>query len=125
MIRVVFKNLQRSVFLRQAVIDRIEMLMDKFPELKSHRFHAKIYSENKRTQPGPDVFGIKLFVNGKKFKSLVLEKKASNLYQAITDLHEVFLERLNRATDKARVRKIKQARRSISTVALKLKNSDT
>lgn len=111
MIQVRFKNLEKSELARQAAVDRVSVITEKFPDLLEHKISVTLGMENSPLQAGPDVFTVKLFISGKRYKSLVLEKAAPNLYMALSDVEEHALERLNRFGDKTRVRQRSSARR--------------
>jgi ribosome-associated translation inhibitor RaiA len=117
MIKVIFKNVEKSKLAESIVESKLAEAVDKFPDLAHHKLQATLFAENKPSQPGPDLFGIKLIVRGKKFYNLVLEKKASTLYQAVAELCEGLLERLNRATDRTRVKRRTQERKAQKLVA--------
>ncbi len=108
MIKVVFKKIEQSSMTKDLVTSRIEEVMEKFPDLKNHSIKALVYADNTAVQAGPDVFGIKFMLDGKKFKKLILEKKGRNLYVALAELCDSLLERLNRRNDKDRARKRQQ-----------------
>ena len=105
MIKVIFKNVEKSKLAENIVQSKLNEAVDKFPDLANHQLQATLFAENKPSQPGPDLFGIKLIVRGKKFYNLVLEKKGSTLYLAVAQLCESLLERLNRATDRSRIKR--------------------
>jgi len=108
---IVFKNLDKSELAREIVRERIGDFFRKFPYLKKHDVRVCLSMENSYSQAGPDLFTAKMIVKGSRYKNLILEKSAPNLYQAIADLHEHLLERLNRAGDRRRVKSRNQKRR--------------
>lgn len=107
MTKIIFKNLEKSEIAREAASVRIQGIVDKFPDLLDHRVQVTLSMENSPQQPGPDLFTVKLFVNGKRYQSIVIEKSSSNLYTALAEVVEHALERLNRYGDKVRVRRRK------------------
>jgi len=112
MIKIVFKNLEKSSLAKDVTEDKIQGLIEKFPDLKQHSVHVTISMDNSSSQPGPDEFGIKIQIKGKKFGGLILEKRAKSFYVAIAEACEVLLELLNRRTDKLRVKKRAQLRQA-------------
>jgi ribosome-associated translation inhibitor RaiA len=108
--QIVFKNLEPSELAREIVTDRIENLADKFPDLRTHRMRTTLSMENSPFQAGPDLFTVRVVVDGSKYRNLVLSHSSSNLYQAVSGLMERILERLNRYGDKRRVRNRRAAR---------------
>jgi ribosome-associated translation inhibitor RaiA len=104
MIKVTFKNLEKSNMARDIVLDRFSSIVDKFPELLAHRISLTLYMNNSSTQPGPDEFGVRVQIKGKKFDGIIVDKRSRTLYLAIAELNEALLEVLNRRTDKIRVK---------------------
>jgi ribosome-associated translation inhibitor RaiA len=115
-IQVVFKKLEKSEIGKNIALERMQAVVARFPELRGHQIKITLEMENSRLQAGPDVFTAKLFINGDRFRSIVIEKSASNLYAAMADVVEHTLERLNRYGDKSRVRQRKvTTKRSTTT----------
>lgn len=111
MITVKFKNLKKSEIAREAVQDRIEALVEKFPDLRQSKIQITLEMENSPTQAGPDFFKVKLHVVGGKYDKVTLEKSEASLYVALANLADHMLEKLNRSTDRARVKERNQARK--------------
>lgn len=110
MIQVKFKNLEKSEMAREAARDRIETLVEKFPDLSSSKIQVTLEMENSPTQAGPDLFKVKLHLSSGRYKGITVEKANSNLYVALADVVDHMLEVLNRFGDKARVKERKAAR---------------
>lgn len=113
MIRIIFRNLEESELARDITLERLHTALDKFPDLKSHRMSVTISMENSRKQAGPDLFKIKLVIEGRKYGSVVLEKEASNFYVALADLVHHTHERLSRCADKRRSTIRRQRRQAL------------
>lgn len=113
MVTITFKNLETSQLAKDAVHEKMEHVLDQFPELSRSKCFVTLEMENSPRQSGPDVFKTKLRVQGGKFDGLILEKQALSLYIALADLSEHLLERLNRMGDKVRVKARHQARKFI------------
>lgn len=103
MIKVVFKNLEKSTLAEEIVLEKLNTTIQKFPELSTHSIHVTLFMNNSNVQAGADEFGVKLLIRGKKFARLILEKRAKSLYLAMALTNESLLELLNRRTDKLRV----------------------
>lgn len=111
MIRIKFKNLEKSELAKEAVNERIEALIEKFEDLKNCRIDVTLEMENSPTQAGPDVFNVKLHISNGRYAGTTVSKSSSNLYKALADMVDHMLEKLNRAGDKARVRERAKARK--------------
>ncbi|MBK7892071.1 MAG: HPF/RaiA family ribosome-associated protein [Bdellovibrionales bacterium] len=111
MIQIKFKNLERSELAREAVVERIGALVEKFEDLKGSRITVTLEMENSPTQAGPDVFNVKIHVARGRFDGTVVTKSNSNLYVALADLVDHMLEKLNRSGDRERVKGRSQARK--------------
>ena len=104
MFTVVFKNLDKSNLTKEAVITRLQETIDRFPDLAGHRMTVTLSMENSPQQAGPDHFTVKVHVRGKKYRDVLIEKSAMNMYLALADVNEHLLERLNRMGDRTRVK---------------------
>lgn len=113
MIRIQFKNLEPSSLAREAVHERIQPIMEKFPHLKRQRLHFTLSMENSPRHPGPDLFVVKMQFQGNPFGEVIITKSATNLYNALNEVIAGLQEHLNRRLDKARVVQIKQRRQLI------------
>jgi ribosome-associated translation inhibitor RaiA len=111
MIKIVFKNLEESELAKEAVLDRLQATVDRFPELREHKITVTLSMDNSPLKPGPDYFNVKLVIIGKKYKEIILEKSASSLYIALADVTGHALERLNRYGDKQRVKQRSRERK--------------
>lgn len=107
---VKFKNLDTSELAREAVTERLESLMDKFPDLKSCRIVTLLEMENSPHKPGPDLFTVKMQVVNGRYRGVAIKKSNGNMYVALASVVENLLERLNRFGDRARVKNRRQAR---------------
>ena len=101
--RIVFKNLERSELAREAVVERLGDMVEKFPGLRQHKISVTLSMENSPSQPGPDSFTVRILILGGIYNGILLSKTAPSLYLALADVREHLLEALNRAGDKARV----------------------
>lgn len=110
MIRVIFHNMDKSELVRQTSISRLRHMVEKFPDLDLHNITLTLSMENSPRHAGPDVFKACVRVRGAKYSDITLEKSAGNLYQAIAEVSDGMLERLNRFGDRQRVRNIRQQR---------------
>lgn len=113
MIQITFKNLERSELAEEAVQDRLQEALERFPDLSQAKLHVTLAMENSPRQTGPDLFRVKLRVSGGKYHGVILEKEASSLYAALADLNEHLLERLNRFGDKLRVKLRSRERKAL------------
>ena len=110
MIQIKFKNLEKSEFAREAALERVESLVEKFDDLRSSRIVVTLEMENSPTQPGPDLFNVKLHISSGRFAGTTVTKSDSNLYKALAQISDHMLEVLNRYGDRDRVKKRNRAR---------------
>ena len=118
MIQIRFKNLEKSEMAREVAQDRIESLVNKFPDLSESKLLVTLEMENSPTQAGPDLFKVKLHVSKGRYNGITVEKANSNLYVALADVVDHMLEKLNRFGDRARVKERKNARQIARKVKL-------
>lgn len=123
MIQIKFKNLERSELAREAAQERMENLIEKFPDLSESLVQVTLEMENSPTQAGPDLFKVKVFVSKSKYDGVLVEKSNSNLYVALADVVDHMLEILNRYGDKERVKQRRTARQIAQEIGKKM-NSD-
>jgi|GEM_PF-310175 len=111
MVQVIFKDLEKSELARESALERIEAVVNRFPDLSEGRLVVTLSMQNSPVQAGPDVFTVKVHCRGGRYRGITLEKSAPNLYAALADVVEHMLERLNRFGDHARVKGRKKARK--------------
>ncbi|MBF0362346.1 MAG: hypothetical protein HQK49_15120 [Oligoflexia bacterium] len=104
MLKIIFKNLEKSELAREISKERFQVVFDRFPDLSSSKVTITLSMENSPQQAGPDVFSVKFYSQGGRYQNVVLQKSAANLYGALGDLIEHVLDKLNRYADKKRVR---------------------
>ncbi len=110
MTQIIFKNLEKSEMARLAVIERIEALIEKFPDLSESKIQVTLEMENSPLKPGPDLFRVKFHLSRGRYDGITVEKSDSNLYVALADVADHMLEKLNRFGDRIRVQQRKSAR---------------
>lgn len=111
MIQIIFKNLEKSEMAKEAALERIDAMIDKFPVLNESQIKVTLEMQNSPIQAGPDLFTVKLQVGGGKYGGVRIVKSASNLYVALAEVVEVLLENLNTYGDKKRVKERSKARK--------------
>lgn len=116
MIHIKFKNLEKSQMATEIVQERVESLVEKFPDLRRSKIQVTLEMQNSPTQAGPDLFRVKLYVVRGRFDGIVVDKANSNLYIALAEVVDLMLEKLNRFGDRLRVRDRKKARKIVQEV---------
>ena len=111
MINIKFKNLDKSELAREAVHDRIDGLIEKFPDLNDCKIRVTLEMENSPFQAGPDLFKVKLNIARGRYDGVTIEKSDSNLYVAMAEVVDHMLELLNRFGDRSRVKERSRARK--------------
>lgn len=113
MISIKFKNLDQSEIAREAVTERINTIVEKFPDLQNSKIDVNLEMQNSPFKAGPDAFLVKVFVHTGRYKGITVSKKNPNLYVALADLVDNMLEKLNRFGDKVRIKERNKARKLI------------
>ena len=111
MIQIKFKNLEKSEMAREAVEERIETLIQKFPDLSASKIQITLEMENSPSQAGPDLFRVKLHVARGRYDGITVDKGDSSLYVALAEVVGHMLEKLNRFGDRLRVKERTKARK--------------
>ncbi|MEY4064764.1 MAG: hypothetical protein RIR26_972 [Pseudomonadota bacterium] len=120
MIRVVFKNLATSEAVKLSVIERLQPFHFKFPELRASTLHVTVEMQNAPDQAGEDMFTIALHIHGGRYHGVRLQKSSLKLYTALSELADHLLERLNRYSDRIRIKERKGARKVSENLRLRL-----
>jgi ribosome-associated translation inhibitor RaiA len=118
MIKIIFKNLEKSQLASDVVTEKFSSLMSKFGDLETHTVEVYLEMENSLLKAGRDVFSVKVILKGQKYGGIVVEKKNVNLYIALDDLLLVLQQRLNKKGDKVRVRARTNLRRQKTALAV-------
>ena len=113
MIQIKFKNLDKSEMAREAVQERIEVLVEKFPDLEKSKVLITLEMENSPLKAGPDLFKVKLHIARGRYDGITVEKTEPSLYVALAEVSDHMLEVLNRFGDRARVKERTRARKLI------------
>lgn len=113
MIQIKFKNLEKSEMAREAVQERIETLIEKFPDLSQCKIQITLEMENSPLQAGPDLFKVKLHVVRGRYDGITVEKSDASLYVALAEVVDHMLEKLNRFGDRQRVQERTKARKIV------------
>lgn len=124
MIQIKFKNLEKSELALEITRDRILELTEKFPDLKRSRIQVCLEMENSPSQPGPDLFSVKLLIQTGRYAGIKLEKSHFNIHVALAEVVDHMLERLNRAGDRARVKERAKARKIEQTIIERTDSTD-
>ena len=119
MIHIKFKNLEKSEMAREAVEERIETLIQKFPDLSASKIQITLEMENSPSKAGPDLFRVKLHVARGRYDGITVDKADSSLYVALAEVVDHMLEKLNRFGDRLRVKERTKARK----IALELEQN--
>lgn len=116
--KIIFKNLKRSELVKEVVLERFSATIARFPDLLSSRPTVILSMQNSPFQAGPDLFSVKFICESGRYRNLVLEKSAPNIYVALADLIEHLLERLSRFGDKERMKQRRSARKASRSIEM-------
>ncbi|MBN8540531.1 MAG: HPF/RaiA family ribosome-associated protein [Deltaproteobacteria bacterium] len=111
MLHVKFKNLDKSEMIDSATRQRLESLVDKFPDLSASKILVTLEMENSPFQAGPDFFKVKLHIARGRYDGIIIEKSDASIYVALAEVVDHMLEKLNRFGDRQRVQQRSKARR--------------
>ena len=123
MINIVFKNLDRSELAREAVTERLEPIVEKFPDLQNSRINVTLEMQNSPLQTGPDLFFVKAHLHSGRYRGLRVEKSSQSLYVALADIVEHMHELLNCFGDRARVKARNNARKFVSQMNMRMEKA--
>ncbi len=103
MIKINFKNLEKSELATDIVLERLGYLSEKFPDLTGCKTIVTLEMENSSSQAGEDLFGVKLNITSGRYKGITVKKSNPSLYKAFAEVVDHMLEVLIRHGDKKRV----------------------
>ncbi len=110
MIHIKFTHLEKSDLVIDAVQQRFEGLIEKFPDLKKSKVEVTLSMDHSRNHAGPELFHVKLYIGGGRYSDVTISKTDNNLYVAVADVVHNALEVLNRYGDRHRVKQHRRAR---------------
>lgn len=113
MIQILFKNLDKSELAKEAAVERLDLLRERFPDLQESRLKVTLGMENSPAQAGPDLFTVKVHCLGGRYKDLTIQKDAPSLYVALADVVDHLHEMLNRYGDRSRVKQRRVERQTL------------
>lgn len=111
-----FKSLKKSTLLKKIITERIDMVVDRFPDLRKSKLEITLSMENSPKKAGPDLFTVKIFCKSGRYKNVILRKSAQTFYVALADVIEHLQERWNRFGDRTRVKLIKAERQALKMI---------
>ena len=121
MVHVKFKNMEKSDIAKKIVSERIAESVGRFPKNHARTVIVTLEMENSPKQAGRDLFKVRTEILGGRYHGVILEKAGSDLYQALAEVNDGLLERLNRASDRLRTKSRKQRRQFSAQAELPLK----
>lgn len=102
MVKVIFKNLNKSEFVLDSVKEKIGRVLEKFPELENASATISIEMENSPIHAGKDDFRVKLIMLSRGLKPIIIQKDSPNVYQAASLLADRLMDLLARHVEKRR-----------------------
>ncbi len=113
--KIIFKNLQKSEYIAGYIQEKIAILLEQFPKMKSHHVRflfSKNQSKNRKAQAA---FATEVIITGKYYKNIFLKKQSINLYMSLSEVLNLISHKLNNVGDKQRIKKIKSARKIVAS----------
>jgi len=110
MVHVKFRGMERSEVTQEVVTERISQAIERFPKGSPRHVVVTLGMENSPVKAGPDLFKVRTEIIGGKYHGLILEKSARDLYAALAQVADALLERINRFSDRLRVKALKDRR---------------
>jgi ribosome-associated translation inhibitor RaiA len=114
MIQINFQNMERSDLVKEATIERLETIIERFPDLQNSNIKANLEMLNSPLHAGPDLFRVKVQISTGRYRGIRISKSAANLYVALAEVIDCMLEKLNRFGDRTRVKSRTKARELVT-----------
>jgi hypothetical protein len=102
MMRIIFRNMDRSELAVEIISERMQLVFDKFERLNPLDVTMTLKMDNSPVQAGPDLFCLKFYCNRGSFRGLSIEKRSPNLYIGLADLVDTLCDRLGRNAERQR-----------------------
>lgn len=116
MIHVNFQNMERSDSAKETTIERLETMIERFPDLQGNTIKVNLEMLNSPLHAGPDLFGVTVQISTGRYRGIRIRKSAPNLYVALAEVIDRMLEKLNRFGDRTRVKSRTKARELVSKI---------
>lgn len=110
MVRVNYKNLERSEMANKVIEDGVASLEAKFPDLSQSIVKVSLQMDNSQFKAGTDLFQVRLRLDGGRYHGIFMKKSGPDLYRVIHELMDLFQNKMNDKGDARRVKNRKQSR---------------
>lgn len=109
MIKIQYKNLQRSEFVDNLIVEKMQALKDKHPELDRTRTYVWLDMQNSWSSHKQASFSARLEIRGAAVGQVHMLKYGETLYEAISELMASFENKVSRLHKKNIARKKRRA----------------
>lgn len=103
MVKVVFKNLEKSSGIRKNVVERIERALSRFSEVIALDSTLVLSREHSKEHAGVEEYSVKLIVDADGRKPIIIEKRSENYYQALAKALDRAMDVLHQSFAKERL----------------------
>lgn len=105
MVKIQYKNLQRSEFVDNLIVEKMETLSTKHPELDRIRTYIWLEMQNSWSSNRPASFSVRAEVRGPAVGQFHMNKTGETLYEAIAELTSALEDKIAKLHDKKVARK--------------------
>lgn len=94
LISIVFKNMADSAEIRNAILDEIVEIGERFPELERHLVKVSLSREGASDVDVKEYYSVRISVRGPSYPAFMIEISGNGIGRALSDILEHFNERL-------------------------------
>jgi ribosome-associated translation inhibitor RaiA len=103
MVKIVFKNLEKSDIIRKVAIARVQKALERFSDIDSLASTVVLSREHSREHAGLDEYSVKLILGAQGHRPVIVEKRAANFYQALAMVLDRAMDILHQSFAKERL----------------------
>ena len=103
MVKVIFKNLERSDLIREIASEKVEKALEKYAVVDPLASTVVLSREHSREHTGVDEFSVKLMVGARGHKPVIVEKRSTTITQALASVLDRAMDLLHQSFARERL----------------------
>jgi ribosome-associated translation inhibitor RaiA len=103
MVKVIFKNLERSDLIREIASEKVEKALQKYAVVDPLASTVVLSREHSREHTGVDEFSVKLMVGARGHKPVIVEKRSTSITQALASVLDRAMDLLHQSFARERL----------------------
>jgi len=103
MVKVIFKNLEKSDLIREIAAERVQKALEKYAIVDPLSSTVILSREHSREHSGLDEYSVKLMVGARGHKPVIVEKRATTLTNALATVLDRAMDLLHQSFARERL----------------------